>query len=210
MPAVPEILNGCRKIRMIKIFRQRDPQHLGSSSGNADTTIKICIELNAVQHPCKQHIHTCIRSVFSKQSVHDDCCAVCDHQLLKIAPDHQFKSSDKCCIRKCMPAAKLLFELIKSCDRSLQDLRKIHHKQHILQKILLRRIFSAINIYHIGNDLQRIKGNSHRQQKGKPAQMQSCYKETSGRCKFQKKPALLPISNAATAFLCTFTSVSFF
>ena len=162
VPPAPEIAQRNREIRPPEILRQSNTEQLRNARDQINAAGKIAVLLHGIgQHADHGHRAAPRAARRVKHGADHRQDAVGNNHLFGKPPEHQ----QKCARHIDLPAVlQLLFQLIVSPDRALNQLREKRNEQREPREILLRRIFAVVYVQQIAHGLERVKADAQRQQ----------------------------------------------
>ena len=168
MPPPPEFLDGLGKIGGVEVFRQADAQHPGSADGHGGAAGKVAQDLQGVEHGGIHQADAGKVLDISIDGIHQNGSPVGNHQLQKIPPGQGQKTRPEVLKAGLFRSGILGQQLIPPADGTGNQLGKEGDKQGKPDKVLLRGIFSLINIDQIPGSLEGEKGDAHGQNQIQP------------------------------------------
>ena len=174
MPPPPEFLDGLGKVGSVEVFRQADAQHPGSADGHGGAAGKVAQNLQGVEHGGKHQADAGEAFDISIDGIHQNGGPVGNHQLLKIAPGQGQKTRPEVLKAGLFRGGILGQQLIPPADGAGNQLGKEGDKQGKPDKVLLRGIFSLVNIHQIPGSLEGEKGDAHGQNQIQPGKAAVC------------------------------------
>ena len=161
MPAFPEIPDGQRLVGGIEVHGQIDVQHSGKAQCHIAVAAEIEIDLEGVgQHHKKQFQGACL---LHGQEHRRGGKGICQHSLLEQAEGELPHPGAERLLPETQTAllVKLGNEILRRCNGAHDELGKVDHIQHIVQKAVPFPLTPG-SIHQIGNLLEGKEADAQR------------------------------------------------
>ena len=162
MPSGPEFLYRSRKIRTVKIFHEINAKQISGSNCDIRVSREITINLYRKHQRCgkKRTAGILWQGIIYRVNIYGQC--ICNHHLLKKAPDHQTHTGRCLFVVKSMLCKDLRKQVAAPFNRSCHQLREKCNKCSIFSEIFLCCHITPVNINHITQCLEGIKRNTQK------------------------------------------------
>ena len=169
MPSAPEFLDGQGKIWMVEVLSKIHAEETCRPSGQGGAGLEIGIKLEGIEDAGQKDQKTAVGIIIRKDGIYIDRRLVRDHHLEEKAPHDQQDGPEDPVEVKAVPSVEGLLQCVVSGYGTLDDLGEEGHEQEEFQGIFLAGSLSLIYVRQIGDQLQGIEGQAHRDDQGKAA-----------------------------------------
>src|SRR5688500_1506808 len=163
MPPPPEFRYRPGEIGLTEVLHQPESHHLGRSDRDIGVAGKIAVNLIGEQHGNDGQRDSVVCLWPRVDSIDSDGEPVCDNNLFKQSPHHQLETVGYATILEVVLFAKLAEQVLRTLDRTGDELRIEQHVQSKDPEVALSALIAQIHLDDVAHRLKRMEGQSDRQ-----------------------------------------------
>lgn len=160
VPTAPELRYVARKVREMEIPHQLDPEEARRPYRNVGIAGKVAVNLERKQQRPNPEIQRPHSLIVGKDQVDHRCGIVGNHHLLEQPPQYQSHTVNAAPVAKTPVLHELRYQVGGALYRPRHKLREETDEDEERQRFAYRLHLAAVNVYHIAQCLESIKGNS--------------------------------------------------
>ena len=163
MPTPPKLRYVATEIRNVKVAHQFDTEQLGRAYGYVGVAREVAVNLYGEQHGCEQECAARVGGIISKYGVHVGGAVVRHDNLFEESPEDLAHAVHGLRVVEMPPLQELRQEVRGTLDRSRHELGKERQECGKRNEVVRRLYLPPINIYGIGQGLEGVETDTHRQ-----------------------------------------------
>ena len=163
MPAAPEVAQRNGEVRTPEVGRKLDAEELSDAGDHVDAAGEVRVLLEGVEQNANDDDRAAVLTLAAENLLDQRKRTVGDDLLFEKAPEDQQCAALDVSKVKAMRLVKLMGELIKARNRSLNQLGEEGHKQRKARRILFRGVFAVVYVDEVAHRLERVKADAQRQ-----------------------------------------------